>query len=483
MIDALVEYLKNKKILILGFGIEGYSTYNFIRKYIKKQKIYISDVKPETIEKYKDVIEDTNVEILGKDRYFKELEDYDIIMKSPGISFANMDTTKFFHKIKSQLELFLEFIDVFTIGVTGTKGKSTTSSLIYEIISKQRRDVHLLGNIGVPLFDEIDKLTKKSVVVLELSSHQLEYVEVSPNISIILNIFEEHLDHYKSYEHYINAKLNICRYQKENDYFIYNIDNKILSEHVLKMCDLKPSIYQISMQQKEENNNVGATTCCVQSKENNKAQIPRLITKQGNTVTTETGKLLYSDSENRQILGDHNFNNIMFAITVAKIMNLDLKIANETIYKFEPLPHRMEFVGEFDGVKYYNDSIATVPASTINGVQTLKEVNTLIIGGKDRGIDYTEFADFLGKTNIEHLICLPDTGWKIADMVVNENMEKYIVKDMQMAVSFARKLTKKGSVCLLSPAASSYGFFKNFKERGELFKRLVKEDGSNKKIN
>ena len=272
MIDALVEYLKNKKILILGFGIEGYSTYNFIRKYIKKQKIYISDVKPETIEKYKDVIEDTNVEILGKDRYFKELEDYDIIMKSPGISFANMDTTKFFHKIKSQLELFLEFIDVFTIGVTGTKGKSTTSSLIYEIISKQRRDVHLLGNIGVPLFDEIDKLTKKSVVVLELSSHQLEYVEVSPNISIILNIFEEHLDHYKSYEHYINAKLNICRYQKENDYFIYNIDNKILSEHVLKMGDLKPNIYQISMQQKEENNNVGATTCCVQSKENNKAR-------------------------------------------------------------------------------------------------------------------------------------------------------------------------------------------------------------------
>ena len=197
MINALVEYLKNKKILILGFGIEGYSTYLFIRKYLKKQKIYISDVKPETIKKYKDVLQDTNIEILDKEKYLKELEDYDIIMKSPGISFANIDTTKFINKIKSQLELFLEFINVFTIGITGTKGKSTTSSLIYEILKEQCEDVHLLGNIGIPLFDEIDKLNEKSIVVLELSSHQLEFAEVSPNIAILLNIFEEHLDHYK----------------------------------------------------------------------------------------------------------------------------------------------------------------------------------------------------------------------------------------------------------------------------------------------
>ena len=193
-------------------------------------------------------------------------------------------------------------------------------------------------------------------------------------------------------------------------------------------------------------------------------------------VISEENEVLYIDSENRKILGEHNFNNIMFAITVANIMNLDLKKAQETIYKFEPLPHRMEFVGEYDGVKYYNDSIATIPESTINGLETLKDVNTLIIGGKDRGIDYTEFAEFLGNTNIENLICLPDTGWAIADMVVNENMGKIIVRDMEMAVMMAKKFTKKGSICLLSPAASSYGFFKNFKERGELFKKFVKEE-------
>jgi len=458
MINDLIKYLEGKKVLILGFGMEGYSTYRLIRRHLPEQKVYISDANSKVYEKYEDVQKDVNVEIITADKYLKELEKYDVIMKTPGLSFKDIDTSKFIDKIKSQIELFLEFVDVFTIGVTGTKGKSTTSSLIYDIISKQREDVHLLGNIGVPLFDEIDKLTEKSIVVLELSSHQLEYVQVSPNVAILLNLFEEHLDHYKSYEHYINAKLNICKFQNADDYFLYSIDNECLREHVEKLRDFKQNVFEISL---EGNDKINTTD--------------KLVIRKDNTAVTEEGEVLYTDSETRKILGDHNFNNIMFATTVAKIMNLDLKKANEDIYNFAPLEHRMEFVAEIDGVKYYNDSIATIPASTINGVETLKNVNTLIIGGKDRGIDYSEFAEFLGNTNIEHLICLPDTGWKIADMVVNENMEKFIVNNMEEAVKFAKQVTKKGTSCLLSPAASSYGFFKNFKERGNLFKKFVLE--------
>lgn len=458
MINDLIKYLEGKKVLILGFGMEGYSTYRLIRRHLPEQKVYISDANSKVYEKYEDVQKDVNVEIITADKYLKELEKYDVIMKTPGLSFKDIDTSKFIDKIKSQIELFLEFVDVFTIGVTGTKGKSTTSSLIYDIISKQREDVHLLGNIGVPLFDEIDKLTEKSIVVLELSSHQLEYVQVSPNVAILLNLFEEHLDHYKSYEHYINAKLNICKFQNADDYFLYSIDNECLREHVEKLRDFKQNVFEISL---EGNDKINTTD--------------KLVIRKNNTAVTEEGEVLYTDSETRKILGDHNFNNIMFATTVAKIMNLDLKKANEDIYNFAPLEHRMEFVAEIDGVKYYNDSIATIPASTINGVETLKNVNTLIIGGKDRGIDYSEFAEFLGNTNIEHLICLPDTGWKIADMVVNENMEKFIVNNMEEAVKFAKQVTKKGTSCLLSPAASSYGFFKNFKERGNLFKKFVLE--------
>ena len=458
MINNLIKYLENKKILILGFGMEGYSTYRLIRRYLPDQEVYLSDANIIACSSHEDVLNDSNAIILPTDRYLKDLEKYDVIMKTPGLSFKDIDTSKFIDKIKSQIELFLEFVDVYTIGVTGTKGKSTTSSLIYDIISKQCEDVHLLGNIGVPLFDEIDKLTEKSIVVLELSSHQLEYVKVAPNIAILLNLFEEHLDHYKSYEHYINAKLNICKFQRPEDYFLYSIDNECLREHVEKLGDLKQNVFEISLEGNSKMN------------ENHK-----LIKRKENTAITEDGEVLYTDSEDRKILGDHNFNNIMFAVTVAKIMNLDLKKANEDIYNFAPLEHRMEFVGEIDGVKYYNDSIATIPASTINGVETLKNVNTLIIGGKDRGIDYSEFAEFLGNTDIEHLICLPDTGWKIADMVVNENMEKFIVHDMEEAVRFAKRITKKGTSCLLSPAASSYGFFKNFKERGNLFKKFVLE--------
>lgn len=456
MISNLINYFENKNILILGFGMEGYSTYRLIRRHLPSQKLYISDANSKAYDKFEDVLKDENVRILPQDEYLKDLEKYDIIMKTPGLSFKDIDTSKFINKIKSQIELFLEFVDVFTIGVTGTKGKSTTSSLIYDIVSKQRDDVHLLGNIGVPLFDEIDKLTENSIVVLELSSHQLEFVQVAPNIAILLNLFEEHLDHYKSYEHYIDAKLNICKYQKENDYFLYSIDNECLREHVEKMRDLKQNVYEISL---DSNGKVNARDM--------------LITRKDNIAVTESGEVLYVDSENRKLLGDHNFSNIMFAMAVAKIMNLDLKKATEDIYNFQPLAHRMEFVGEINNVKYYNDSIATIPAATINGIKTLKNVNTLIIGGMDRGIDYSDFAKFLSSTDIEHLICLPDTGWKIADMVVNENMEKYIVHNMEEAVKFAKELTKKGSICLLSPAASSYGFFKNFKERGDLFKRLV----------
>ena len=458
MIDKLVEYLKNKKILILGFGMEGYSTYKFIRRHLPNQELIISDGNPSFLEKFPDVAEDINAKILSQDMYLKDLENYDIIMKTPGLSFKDIDVSKFEEKIKSQLELFLEFVDVFTIGVTGTKGKSTTSSLIYSVLSKQKEDVHLLGNIGVPLWDEIDLLNKNSIVVLELSSHQLEFVKVAPNIALLLNIFEEHLDHYKSYEHYIDAKLNICRYQKEDDYFLYSIDNECLKEHVSKMGMLKQNVFEISYN-------------------SNPKQVDKdsLIVRNGETVVTESGEVLYVDSENRRLLGEHNFNNIMFAVTVAKILDLDLQKAMNNIYDFAPLPHRMEFVGEIDGVKYYNDSIATIPASTINGIETLKNVNTLIIGGKDRGIDYSEFAKFLEKSNIEHLICLPDTGWKIADMVVDENMEKYIVNNMEEAVRFAKEVTRKGSICLLSPAASSYGFFKNFQERGNLFKELVRK--------
>ena len=294
--------------------------------------------------------------------------------------------------------------------------------------------------------------------MLELSSHQLEFTNVSPNVSILLNLFEEHLDHYKSYEHYINAKLNICRFQKKDDEFIYSIDNECLRNHIENLRKKLPqNVYEVSL--------IG---------QNKVYSGDSIVTRNDDKVIMDDNEIIYEDSDRRNILGEHNLNNIMFAMTVARIMKLDLNRAQESVYKFMPLPHRMEFVGIYDGVKYYNDSIATIPASTINGVETLKNVNTLIIGGKDRGIDYSDLVEFLNKSSISNLVCLPDTGWKVADLIKNDEMKIYKVQDMYKAVETAKKVTEKNTICLLSPAASSYGFFKNFQERGNLFKQLVK---------
>ena len=452
MLNNLLRYLDDKKILILGFGKEGVSTYKFIRKHFPDKKIYISDKKTTNEEIIK---KDINVNINFGDNYLDNLKDFDIIMKSPGISFANINIDSFKDKIKSELELFLEYMDVKTIGVTGSKGKSTTSSLIYEILKKEKKETLLLGNIGIPVFDLIDDITKDTIVVLEMSSHQLEYMNVSPNISILLNIYEEHLDHYKSLKEYAEAKINIGRFQNKDDYFIYNVDNKIIKECINEIEDLSHIKYEVSFEGNISNNN------------SNKVYI------KDNYIYINEEKI-YNINEKRNLIGDHNLNNIMFVLTVSKILNLNMENVKETISNFKGLEHRMEYVGKYDDIIFYNDSIATIPEATINSIKGLKDVDTLIFGGMDRGISYDEFIDFLNKGVINNLICMPDTGYKIADKLkCSSNI--YKVETLEEAVELSKKVTKKNKICLLSPAAASYGFFKNFVEKGNIYKELVKK--------
>ena len=198
MIEKLLNYLEDKKILLLGFGKEGESTYKFLRKHFPEKKLGIADSNMNLLEEKSFLFEDVNVEVmLGKD-YFRDIEYYDIVIKTPGISLKDIDISKFRNKITSQLELLLEYIPCFTIGITGTKGKSTTSTLMYQILKEQNKNVMLLGNIGEPIFNDIDDMTEDTILVLELSSHALEFVKKSPNIAILLDIYEEHLDHYSS---------------------------------------------------------------------------------------------------------------------------------------------------------------------------------------------------------------------------------------------------------------------------------------------
>ena len=446
MIKDLIEYFKDKKILILGFGREGQSTYNLIRKYLPEQYLYVADLKDNFQDGFDFLSQDNNVSFISGVKYLDNLNDYDIIMKSPGISFAHMDISSYYHKIKSQLELLLEFFDNYTIGITGTKGKSTTSSLIYQMLKDQNKKCMLLGNIGIPVFDYIDTIDQDFILVLEMSSHQLEFMKQSPNIAILLNIFEEHLDHYDSYNKYAEAKCNIYRYQKENDYFLYNVDNEMLSSIVDKT---NGKTFKVSLNAKDDSD----------------------IYLKDDTVYFGN-KPVYSKNEKRELIGNYNLNNIMFVLGASEILHLDLGQTIKSISKFKTLEHRLELVGTFDDIIYYDNSIATIPIATIEAVKALQNVDSLIIGGMDRGVDYSELIRFLNESEVRNIICMPKTGH---DMAKELNKEKcHIVNSMEEAVDIAKKVTQKGKICLLSPAAASYGFFKNFEERGNIFKALVK---------
>ena len=446
MINDLIEYLRNKKILILGFGREGKSTYKFIRKYLNEQKLYISDKKKYTEIDEECLKNDEKVIFISGDGYLENLEEYDIIIKTPGISFVGIDTQKYKNKITSQLELLLEFFDNFTIGITGTKGKSTTSSLIYQTLKDQGKETLLLGNIGVPVFDYIDDIEKNMILVLEMSSHQLEFMQKSPDIAVITNLFPDHLDHYESFEKYAEAKCNIYKYQEEDDYLLYDFDNDNLKLFIKKNDS---NVIKISLKG-EKNSDI------------------KLI---GNNILYK-GKILYDKNERRNLLGEYNLNNIMFVLGVSEILKLNINQTIKTISEFKSLPHRLQYVGTFDGISYYDNSIATIPNATIEAIKALENVDTLIIGGMDRGIDYTDFIDFLNRSKINNIICMPKTGHDIANKLKMEKI--YIVDTMEDAVSTAKKVTKKNTKCLLSPAAASYGFFKNFEEKGDLFQKLIK---------
>ncbi len=445
--EKIVKKLVGKNIAILGFGKEGKSTYNFIRK-------HLPDISLTVLDKAAITIDDDKVTIISGDDYLNNLEKYDLIIKSPGISLKDIDYSKIQDKITSQLELLLEVNRKNIIGITGTKGKSTTTSLMYEVLKAQRDNVFLLGNIGIPVFDMIDEYNDKSLLVIEMSSHQLEFVKNSPHIAVILNLFQDHLDHDGSLEHYHNNKMNIFKYQTADDYAIYADDNEYLNA---KMKILNTAATKFNVRFDDENIFGNAVR----------------IKKDKVFINDE---LVYTDGE-RNLIGNHNLKNIMFVLTICKILGLDFEKARETILSFKGLKYRMEYLGTYHNIKYYNDTIATIPAATENAVEAIGDVDTLIFGGLDRGIDYKEFIEFLKNSNINNLICMPSTGTNIGHFLeecTTKNI-KY-VQTLKEANAMALKYTTPGKSCLLSPAAASYEYFKNFEEKGKAFEEIVKDN-------
>lgn len=452
MYRDIIQFLKDKKIAILGFGVEGKSTYKFIRRHLETIPLTIID-KFDIRANNKDLIRnDTNLFFVYGDNYLENLDQYDIIMKTPGVSFKDVNTSNLLGKIYSQIELLLMTNRKNVIGITGTKGKSTTSTLIYNVLKDQEKDVRLVGNIGIPVLDEIENYNENTILVVEMSSHQLEFLNVSPHIGIVLNLYEDHLDHAGSVDHYHSIKMHMFDYQQSDDIAIYCKDNAALNKRVESKSYVS-HLYPVQLVYDEK---------CVSLLENK--------------VMYE-GNVLYEDDGSRHLLGNHNLENIMVVMLVSKLLNLDLVQAKQTIDIFSGLEHRLEFVGTYNNITYYNDTIATIPQATIEGIRALKNVDTLIFGGMDRGIDYSLLIDYLSNCNISNLICMPTTGHKIGNILKENNCEKNIVlvSTLEEAVNIAKQVTLKGKICLLSPAAPSYEYFKNFQEKGNCYKDLIKE--------
>lgn len=461
MNNRITESLEGKRILILGFGVEGISTYRYLMGKMNLPHITIADRDENVRDKVGFPIHNHCEFILGS-HYLDHLDRFDIIIKSPGIPYQSLEGKTDFRRITSQTELFLKSFAAQTIGVTGTKGKSTTSSLIRHILSSHLSDVIFVGNIGKPPLDQIDRVTEKTVIVYELSSHQLENIHVSPHIAVILNIYEEHLDHYESYTRYQDAKLNITKFQSENDWLVVNRDNEVLWNR-LRQLKFRRQFMTYSLQGRVGNG----------------------------CFSNGAGKVFYYscdsqmefDFSQRQYLpGDHNLMNIMASVCVSQIMGIpEQKIVN-SILSFKGLPHRMEFIGEYGGIRFYNDSISTIPQATILAVKSLSNVKTLLVGGKDRGIDYQPLVDFLPVSGVENVLFIGEAGKRIYESVKKlkgDNQRFFLINQFAKVKNIIESYTPRGGMCLLSPAASSYDMFKNFEERGEVFRKIAESIGSN----
>ena len=431
-LDALKKSLENKKILILGFGREGMATLKFLQKIFPQKQIGIAD-QDNTLKKKNIKLKNVKWH-LGKN-YLKSLKKYDLIIKSPGIPIHLKEIEKAFKekKITSQTEIFLNNCPGKIIGVTATKGKSTTSSLIYQILKDAGIKVHLVGNIGQPVLNYLFSATPNDIYVFELSAHQLYNLKKSPHIAIFLNIFPEHLDYYKNFKEYLNAKANITKFQAKNDYFIYDPENDFVKKVAIKTKAQKISISELKVRI-------------------NKKTIP--------------------------------VENIKAAICVARIFKIPYRKIVNSIKKFKPLPHRLEKVGVFKGIIFFNDALSTIPETSILAMKILgKKVQTVILGGFDRKINFRKLGKYiLENKNIKNLILFPTTGKKIWQTILSlaKGAKKalpspFFVDNMKDAVKIAYQHTQKGKICLLSCASSSFSLFKDYKEKGNLFKRYIKQ--------
>ena len=456
-LEEFFNYIRNRKVAIIGLGVSNIPLLSYLHDLGAKITVFDNRTIDNIDKSIMDIITNNNIEFSFGKNNLSKLNGFDIIFRSPTCREDWPELVKEAKRgaiITSEIEMLMELCPGTIIGVTGSDGKTTTTSLIYEIVKKQGFNCYLGGNIGIPLFTKIQEMKPNDMVILELSSFQLMNIHTSPNIAVITNISPNHLDFHKSYEEYIEAKKNIFKYQNEDGILVLNYDNELTRECAK---EAHGKVIFFSRENKLDNGVIldeDIIKVC-----NNKLRKHILNTKD----------LL--------LRGKHNYENVCTAIAATlEIASTENQI--EAVTQFKGVKHRLEFVKEINGVKWYNDSIGTSPTRTIAGLNAFNEKIVLIAGGYDKHLDYTPIAKPI-LDNVSALILMGQTSKKIKEAVEKEmkveqkRIEIYECDTLQETVNTAKKVAKKGEVVLFSPASASFDMYKNFEERGDKFKSIV----------
>lgn len=456
-LEQFNKYIDGKKIAIIGMGVSNIPLLDYF--YDKNAKITVfnnTNLSNEIMEK----INQYRYEVEIGDDNLSRLQGYDVIFRSPSALPTRPEFLKEVENgaiLTSEIEMVLKLAPCKIIGVTGTEGKTTTTSIIYEIAKYAGYNCFLGGNIGKPIFTKIKDMKPDDLIILELSSFQLMGMEISPDIAVVTNMFPDHLNVHKSYEEYQQAKKNIFLHQNKDGIVVLNKDNTITREFAKEV--IGNVIFFSSTKQLKDgyvyDREDGMIKHCVDGK------CIDLINK-----------------KDIKLRGIHNYENICTAIAATQsLVKEDAQI--EAIKNFTGVEHRLEFVRELNGVQYYNDSIGTSPASTIAGLNAFDENIVLLAGGSDKGLDYKEIGETIAN-KVGTLILTGPTSEKIESAtkvaltkMPNKSLEILHCNNLEEAVKKASQVAKQGEIVLLSPASASFDAFTNFAERGNKFKQIV----------
>jgi len=441
---------ENKKIFILGMARSGYEAAKLLSQY--NNKIVINDSNEKQDEKHLEELRSLGVSvILGThpDDIFDETFDY--IIKNPGIK----DTHKYIVfakknniKVINEMEMAYHFLpkDIKLIGITGTNGKTTTTTLIYEIIKKSGKNVHLTGNIGFPFAGFINKINPGDYIVTEVSIQQLLNLDdFKTDISILTNLSEAHIDHVGSYENYINLKKKIFSHHSKSDIAIINNDN----HDCIKITE---DINSNKIYFSTDNDNTDAYL-------------------KDDTIYYKGEKII--NTKDIKLVGMHNYQNIMCAISATKELGIDNNSICEVLETFIGVEHRLEFVKRINGRDFYNDSKATNNKSTEIALSSFTRPTILLLGGLDRGQSFNELYDYM--QHVKNIVTYGQTKEKIKEFADSHDIDCTIVETLEEATNLAYNLSEENDIILLSPACASWDQYKKFEDRGDDYKRVVSE--------